>query len=310
MTNSSALSRANPADGDGGDSLTSVIVPCYRSLSTLQDLIVSLEQQSDAPPFEVVLVDNGPTSGIEGLVSDHSALLDIKLVAATAGAGTAYARNVGVRSASGDILLFVDHDDTVGERYLRAMTHALTEHRFVCSRIDFKVLNAAYFSAWPFSVYTQFQQSGAIVIRGTKPVHFGSGGTLGLRREVYDKVGPFAEDIPYCDDIDFCIRAHLAAEMLTFVPDAVLHYRLREGIRKTFRQRLNWSKAEALVYKKHASAIGWVTPDIRQHLRDWWFLVRSFRYIRSPWGRMWLATWGGERVGRLLGSISCLVFFL
>jgi len=64
------------------------------------------------------------------------------------------------------------------------------------------------------------------------------------------------------------------------------------------------------VFKKHAAAIGWTTPRLKEHLRSWYSLFRHLGWMRSNWGRMWLATYGGHRVGRLLGSLSYLVFFL
>lgn len=288
------------------DALTSVVVPCYKSLSTLRELIGSLVRQVDAPPFEVVLVDNGPTDGIAVLAAENAALLDIKLVAATDGSGTAYARNVGVRSSSGSYLLFVDHDDTVNEHYVRAMTDALKEHEFVCSRVDFRALNPPIMEI----PQNQFQQTGVNWLSGTKPVLYGSGGTLGVRRETYDRIGPFAEDVPYCDDVDLCIRAHLAGVVLTFVPDAVLHYRLRSGVRATFRQRMHWGQAEVLVYKRHGAALGWTAPPVMAQLREWRVLLRRLPWIRHARGRMALATYAGVRVGRLLGSIAYLTFFI
>ncbi|MEO8313447.1 MAG: glycosyltransferase [Pseudomonadota bacterium] len=307
MNTPAVPSLAFRADDHGDKVTTSVVIPCYLSLSTLKELISSLAQQIDAPRFEVVLVDNGPTPGLQELANANKALLDITLVMATQGTGTAYARNVGIRSASGSNILLVDHDDTVEQQYVRAMTNALKEHQFVCAKLDLKALNPPYFLNPPFD---QYQQTEVTRFPGGNPVPFASGGTLGFRREVYVKVGPFAEDVPYCDDIDFCIRAHMAGVPLKFVPDAVLNYRLRKGVRKTFLQRLNWGRAEVLVFKKYAATAGLSAPALSEQLLSWRALFRRAPWIRFDWGRMWLATYGGNRVGRLIGSILYLCFFL
>jgi GT2 family glycosyltransferase len=271
----------------------------------VKDLLDTLVRQVDPPPFEVLLVDNGPTDGLADLVANDAARLNVRLVLATARHGTAYARNVGARAADGANLLFIDHDDTVDEHYVRAMSDALREHRFVCAKVDFKLLNRPSIG-WPFN---EFQQSGTNWLPAPNPVLFGSGGSLGLRREVYDAVGPFAEDIPCCDDLDFCIRAHLAGITLRFVPEAVLHYRLRDCLRSTFRQRVNWGRAEAFVFKKHSAAIGWATPPLKRQLNDWWLLLWNLRWAPTDPGRMWLATYAGVRVGRLIGSLEHHVWF-
>lgn len=294
-----------PAGIDAARPRASIIVPCYKSLGTVKELLTSLARQVGAPPFEIILIDNGPTDGLPALVAHHAAALNIKLVMALDGQGTAFARNVGVRAASGGDLLFVDHDDTVDERYVKAMTDALVEHEFVCSRVDFKVLNSGVAA----TMDNQFQTSGVSQLAGASAVLHGSGGTLGIRRETCEKIGPFAEDVPFCDDTDFCIRAHLGGVVLQFVPEAILHYRLRAGARATFRQRMNWGRAEALVFRKYASVLDW-HPPVRSQLRQWRAIIRRLPRIRHAHGRLWLATYAGICVGRLIGSLENFVFFI
>ena len=52
----------------------------------------------------------------------------------------------------------------------------------------------------------------------------GSAGML-VRRDVWDALGGFADDLPlFRDDIDFCWRAHRAGHRVVVAPDAVVHH--------------------------------------------------------------------------------------
>lgn len=92
--------------------LISVIVPVYNIMDCLPRCVQSLRQQS-YQNLEILLVDDGSTDGT-GQLCDRLAAEDERIcVLHKANGGTSSARNMGIESAQGAFLGFVDSDDYV-----------------------------------------------------------------------------------------------------------------------------------------------------------------------------------------------------
>ena len=87
----------------------SVIVPYYAQPEELERTLAALEGQTyPRDMFEVVVVDDGSP---EPLARPRATPLDVKVVRQEdLGFGLARARNTGVRTASHEVLLFLDAD--------------------------------------------------------------------------------------------------------------------------------------------------------------------------------------------------------
>src|SRR3954451_24006623 len=123
----------------------SVVVPCLNAASTLPRQLEALSKQEYDGDWEVVVADNGSTDGTLAVADEFRGRVPrLVLVDASARPGQAYARNAGVRVATGDALLFVDADDEVEPQYVAAMADALQHHEFVAARFDSDSLNPAW----------------------------------------------------------------------------------------------------------------------------------------------------------------------
>ena len=101
---------------DNSLSITVVIITLNRA-EWLKDALVSLTKQS-RPPDEVVVVDNGSTDDTEEIVLSFRDRLPLKYVLETV-RGIPFARNTGVRNATGDIVAFIDDDSVADENWLK-----------------------------------------------------------------------------------------------------------------------------------------------------------------------------------------------
>lgn len=89
-----------------------VIVPVYNTKAYLPKCVESLQAQT-YPELEILLVDDGSTDG-SGELCDRLAEGDARIrVIHKPNAGSSSARNLGILSAAGDYLGFVDSDDYV-----------------------------------------------------------------------------------------------------------------------------------------------------------------------------------------------------
>lgn len=98
----------------------SIIIPTYNEENVILDCLESLEKQS-LKDFEVIVVDDGSTDKTIELLKQFKVKnykLDI-LFGNHRGPGAA--RNLGVKSAKGDILVFVDSDMTFDRHFLKML---------------------------------------------------------------------------------------------------------------------------------------------------------------------------------------------
>lgn len=98
----------------------SVIVPCFRAQDTIGLQLEALATQIDAPPFEVILVDNDPEQNLVDAVAPFQQrdAFDLRIVTAHEHQGSSYARNVGISHARADAVQFCDADDVVSRTWV------------------------------------------------------------------------------------------------------------------------------------------------------------------------------------------------
>jgi glycosyltransferase involved in cell wall biosynthesis len=117
-------------------STVSVIVPCFNSARTIERALVSVHAQTLAP-MEVLAVDDASNDDsvavIEGLIW-RLAPLNIKLIKLDYNQGAAVARNTGWDKARGDLIAFLDSDDSWHPRKLELQSNwmAKNPHIQVC----------------------------------------------------------------------------------------------------------------------------------------------------------------------------------
>ena len=113
-------------DSDASLSLEfSVVIPARNARRTLPEVLSALAGQTDAPSFEVVVVDDGSTDGGVQELADRSFPMPLRTLQ-NAGDGSAAARNAGVAVAGGERVALLGADTVPDTGWLRA--HAAAHH--------------------------------------------------------------------------------------------------------------------------------------------------------------------------------------
>jgi glycosyltransferase involved in cell wall biosynthesis len=89
----------------------SVVIPTWNRRELLAEVLAALEFQAEAPPFEVIVVDDGSTDGTSDWLHSRKNRLALRVLGQE-NRGPAAARNTGVAVASGRWVAFLG-DDTV-----------------------------------------------------------------------------------------------------------------------------------------------------------------------------------------------------
>ena len=110
----------------------SVVIPTYNRKPILEKCLRAIEHQqlredSAVSGYEVVLVDDGSTDGTLEWLESHSSEFPHVRSLSQDHMGPAAARNLGVKQATGDTIIFIDSDLVVTEHFLQAHADALVQ---------------------------------------------------------------------------------------------------------------------------------------------------------------------------------------
>jgi GT2 family glycosyltransferase len=103
----------------------SIVVPTRNRAARLRALLDSVAQQ-DAPPFEVIVVDNASDDDTLAVVADADSAADahVRAIRLPKPMGPAVARNRGWRSTRGSLVVFTDDDVVATPGWLAAIAAA------------------------------------------------------------------------------------------------------------------------------------------------------------------------------------------
>ena len=108
--------------------LFSVVIPTYNRQQILEKCLRALESQhfdNTIKGYEIILVDDGSTDNTREWLREHKREFPHVRSLAQDHAGPAAARNLGIKAAQGDIIIFIDSDLVVTETFLQAHADAL-----------------------------------------------------------------------------------------------------------------------------------------------------------------------------------------
>jgi glycosyltransferase involved in cell wall biosynthesis len=149
-------------------------------------------------------------------------------------------RNVGVRAALGDIIVFTDAGCRADPGWLPAIVTPIrhgTEQVTAGLTLALEGSNTLYDEGARTSLHAPYlSECGA--------------GNLAFRRDVFDAVGGFDENFAYGSDVDFTWRLNASGFKIASVPDAVNRHDWGSK-RRRLRRSFVYGKARARLYRKH-----------------------------------------------------------
>lgn len=257
-----------------------MVIPVKNASESIAQQLQALAGQDTIRTFEVIVADNGSTDCTREVALEFQDGLEVRLIDASSEGGAAFARNMGARSALGQVLLFCDADDIVSFGWVDALASALVHFDAVGGYVDYQRLNGPLTRAM-HEPLTHLDRLGSGLF-GYLPRAVGA--NLGVRAQVFHRLGGFDTDFKYLDDSEFCLRVQVAGYSLGFAKDAVVNYRHRPTPADTAVQIYRWSCEKPqlwLKYRRHGARRSWGVRTIGGLLlRSWWVFAGRERRLR------------------------------
>lgn len=215
----------------------SIVVPVRNEEASIRELLDSLLAQT-RPPDEIVITDGGSVDATTQIIDEYirkgAPVRLIRAGAAFPGRG----RNLGAAQASHEWLGFTDAGIRLANNWLETLVARAEEDE----SID------VVYGSWQPVTNTFFKQCAAIAYVPPPSPHNGVvtrprfiASTL-LRREAWQKVRGFPEDLRSAEDLIFMDRVENAGYRFVFEPRAQVHWDLRPTLWSTFKRFVVYSR--------------------------------------------------------------------
>jgi GT2 family glycosyltransferase len=198
----------------------------------------ALGAQRTAHRYEVIVVHSGED---DTLAVAQAALPGVRVRQLPERALAATARNAGVAIARGAILAFVDSDVYVDEAWLDAVVSAAaTGADLICGSIANANPENAVSRAEQIVMFSEFFPE-----TPERPMWFALSGNTVMRRDVYDRCGPFVE-VRAAEDLIFSRRLRMAGARILFYPRMRVFHDNRKTVRPYLRNQVVLGKYTAM----------------------------------------------------------------
>jgi GT2 family glycosyltransferase len=212
----------------------SIVVPVYNDSDGVSQTLDSLAKRG-ALSAELLVVDNGSTDDTPEFIRSYAGDYDsVHLLVEDEIQGSYAARNKGIQHADGNVLGFLDADETVDEDWLDTALEAMHEQDVDYLGCNVELTLPEDTIVGRYNAYTGFP-----VKQYLEEEHYAPTCALLVKREVFEDVGRFDARLISGGDREFGERVHEAGYEQGYAEDATVYHPARTSFeslaKKNFR---------------------------------------------------------------------------
>jgi cellulose synthase/poly-beta-1,6-N-acetylglucosamine synthase-like glycosyltransferase len=227
----------------------SIIIPAFNSEATIKDLLESLMLLDyDKDRLEIILVDGGSTDGTREIAKNYPVRIIVENRR-----GINVARNSGVKSSKGEILVFTDSDCIVPKDWIRKIVDDFRDGSIGCLggsalRYEDNFLSR-YADISVVPVLRRFRKR-EVLDNVKLLLRYPAGCNMAFRREAVEKAGLFNEKIHYgFDEDDLAERVCRLGYKMLLDPEVIVWHKHRRSLRNLLKQFFNYGRGGALLIR-------------------------------------------------------------
>ncbi len=288
----------------------SIIIPVYNSSRTLSRCLQSVFQQECTLPYEVIVIDNNSTDNSREIATQYPVILQEEKKR-----GASPARNKGIKTAQGEIIVFLDSDCYAEKNWLQNLVEPLQQ------TTDIGTCGGNLLPAPPQNILEEYSSFRRILSQERvyknerfSPPFFLTA-NLAVRHSILEDIQGFDEELVICEDADLCWRIQKKGWKLYYQKSAVVYHYHRTGFTSFLKQTFSYGYGYTLLFKKYRSEWNSLAAlDIRPYLsipaaflRLPWTLLTGQGKISKIYPLFDIMSSAGFISGKIYGSIKCKV---
>lgn len=214
--------------------ILSVIIPAHNAEKYIAQAVDSVRGQGWEGEMEIIVVDDGSVDA----TAEAARALGVQVLQKSQG-GAASARNMGLRDASGQLVLLLDADDVLTDGALSAMYAALTDG-----------VDAVFTLAEDF-ISPELTEAQKAELR-PRPTPYGGvlPGCSLIRKSVFDTIGLFDDTMKSGETVAWQLKLRDAGVQTVQVPVVTLKRRLHLTNTGRLHQKREMADYAALLRKR------------------------------------------------------------
>lgn len=212
----------------------SVIVPVYNVEKYLTECLESLLNQNFEKDFEIICINDGSTDGSSNILNKYSLHEKITVISQE-NQGLSKARNLGIKVAKGDFLMFIDSDDYLANRNVISVLYneMLKEDLdFVAGAVQFSYPNPKkdFKVSYPQNLLNKAHIGSLLFESLMNKVDYLSIPCNKMYKKDFLSINNifFYEGIIY-EDVEFTVKCYFNAKKVKLLNEATFVYRQREN---------------------------------------------------------------------------------
>jgi cellulose synthase/poly-beta-1,6-N-acetylglucosamine synthase-like glycosyltransferase/peptidoglycan/xylan/chitin deacetylase (PgdA/CDA1 family) len=232
----------------------SIIVPAYNEELVIKNTVDSL-LVSDYSNYEIIVIDDGSVDKTSDIIRESFSGNDrVRLISAAAG-GKAAALNVGLRYATGEIVIALDADTLFTPQTVGALAHRFYDQKMGAVAGNAKVGNRINIvTRWQALEYITSQNMDRRAFASLNCITVVPGAVGAWRRNLIEQAGGFQSDT-LAEDQDLTLRIRRMGHNIGYEEDAIAWTEAPDSLRALARQRFRWGFGTLQCMRKHIDAL-------------------------------------------------------
>lgn len=239
--------------------LVTLLVPMRDEEEFIGDCLDSLiEQDYPSDRMEVLVIDGRSEDASRSIVQKKSheaariSLLDNPLQVTTA------ALNTGIRNSQGDVIIRLDAHHVAASDFVSSSVECLRDREVDCVGGPISTFSRSFVGrAVALAMSCPFGVGNAFFRYSEREQFVDTVANAGYRREVFERVGLFDEELACNEDDEFNYRLRAAGGRILLCPQIRSRYACRDSLGKLWGQYFRYGYWKVRVLQKHPRQMSW-----------------------------------------------------
>jgi glycosyltransferase involved in cell wall biosynthesis len=203
--------------------IVSIVVPSYRSQKRIFTALDSFVNQETTYPYEIIVVDSTPGDLHVALKEKYPT---IKVIHKEEQMFPGVARNIGIKEAAGEIILFLDADVVVEKDLINSIVQEINRgHDVVTGAIE--VANPLNIIGWGQYLFefNEFMPEWPQGLRTNLATY-----CVGMKKALFDTIGYFHSERFWAEDVLFSVQLNRHNIPIYFKSDLIIRHFNKENL--------------------------------------------------------------------------------